>query len=197
MMEIDRDQIALLVYLSIWGIALIGYFLIARVQGLGQSLRQLILWGLIIVGVAAGYGLWQDIAQQNRVSVVTDGTVALRADRNGHFHLTLGVNGVPVDFLIDTGASDLVLSRQDALRAGVDLDQLNFLGQAMTANGMVRSARVTLEEVVLSAGDMTIRDQNVTASVTDGDLNISLAGMTYLRRFARISIEGDRLILER
>ena len=193
----DTDQFMRLIYLGVWGTVLISYFLIARTQGIGQSLRQLVLWGLIFVGVAAGYGLWQDITQQNRITVINEGSVALRADRNGHFHLTLDVNGTPVDFLVDTGASDLVLSRQDAARAGIDLDALNFLGQAMTANGMVRTARVTLDEVVLSTGDLTLRDRDVVASVNDGDLHVSLAGMTYLRRFARISIEGDRLILER
>ncbi len=196
-MTIDGDQIAMLVYLGIWGTVLISYFLIARTQGIGQSLRQLILWGLIIVGVAAGYGLWQDLSQQNRITVVSEGGVALRADRNGHFHITLGVNGTPVDFLVDTGASDLVLTREDAMRAGIDPASLNFLGQAMTANGMVRTARVTLDEVALRAGDLDIRDRDVTASVTEGELHISLLGMTYLRRFARISIEGDRLVLER
>lgn len=196
-MTIDGDQIAMLVYLGIWGTVLISYFLIARTQGIGQSLRQLILWGLIIVGVAAGYGLWQDLSQQNRITVVSEGGVALRADRNGHFHITLGVNGTPVDFLVDTGASDLVLTREDAMRAGIDPASLNFLGQAMTANGMVRTARVTLDEVALRAGDLDIRDRDVTASVTEGELHISLLGMSYLRRFARISIEGDRLVLER
>lgn len=196
-MEIDSDQIARLVYLGIWGTVLISYFLISRTQGIGQSLRHLLLWGLIFVGVAAGYGLWQDISQQNRITVVSEGGVALRADRNGHFHLTLGVNGTPINFLVDTGASDLVLSRADAERAGIDLAGLNFLGQAMTANGMVRTARVTLDEVVLATGDLNIRDRDVVASVNEGELHISLLGMTYLRRFARISIEGDRLILER
>lgn len=196
-MEIDSDQIARLVYLGIWGTVLVSYFLIARTQGIGQSLRQLLLWGLIFVGVAAGYGLWQDLSQQNRITVVSEGGVSLRADRNGHFHLTLGVNGAPISFLVDTGASDLVLSREDAARAGLDLDELNFLGQAMTANGMVRTARVTLDEVVLSTGDLNIRDSDVAASVNEGELHVSLLGMTYLRRFARISIEGDRLILER
>lgn len=196
-MEIDSDQIARLVYLGLWGTVLVSYFLISRRQGIGQSLRHLLLWGLIFVGVAAGYGLWQDISQQNRMAVVNEGSVALRADRNGHFHLTLDVNGTPIAFLVDTGASDLVLSREDAARAGIDLGSLSFLGQAMTANGMVRTARVTLDEVVLNAGSLTFRDHSVPASVNEGELHVSLAGMTYLRRFARISIEGDRLILER
>ncbi len=193
----DSDQIMRLVYLGVWGTVLISYFLIARTQGIGQSLRQLLLWGLIFVGVAAGYGLWQDVTQQNAVSVRGDGAVVLRAGRDGHFHLGLDVNGTPVQFIIDTGASDLVLSQEDAARVGFDPQALPYLGQARTANGIVGIARVTLDEVVLAQDGLEIRDTNVPAFVNEGQLDVSLLGMGYLRRFARIAIEGDRLILER
>ncbi len=194
----DSDQVMRLVYLGIWGTVLISYFLIARTQGLGQSLRQLVLWGLIFVGVAAGYGLWQDITrQQSAISVVGDGAVELRAGRDGHFRLTLGVNGTPVEFIIDTGATELVLSRDDAARVGFDPDALAYLGQARTANGVVGIARVSLDEVVLAQDGLEIRDTDVSAFVNEGELDVSLLGMGYLRRFARIAIEGDRLILER
>ncbi|MCC5964226.1 MAG: TIGR02281 family clan AA aspartic protease [Rhodobacteraceae bacterium] len=193
----DSDQIMRLLYLGIWGTVLISYFLIARTQGIGQSLRQLVLWGLIFVGVAAGYGLWQDLRGGNSVMVQGDGSVVLRAGRDGHFHLGLDVNGVPVDFIVDTGATDLVLSQDDAARVGLDPQALPYLGQARTANGVVGIARVTLDEVVLAHDGLEIRDTDVSAFVNEGELDISLMGMGYLRRFARISIEGDRLTLER
>ena len=193
----DSDQIMRLIYLGVWGTVLISYFLIARTQNIGQSLRHLILWGLIIVGVAAGYGLWQEFTRDNSITVAGDGSVVLWAGRNGHFHIELGVNGTPVDFIIDTGASDLVLSQADAARVGIDPQSLAYLGRARTANGTVGIARVTIEEVVLAHGDLEIRDQNVSAFVNEGELDISLLGMGYLRRYARIAIEGDRLILER
>ena len=193
----DSDQIMRLVYRGIWGTVLISYFLIARSQGIGQSLRQLVLWGLIFVGVAAGYGLWQDLRGANSVMVQGDGSVVLRAGRDGHFHLDLDVNGVPVDFIVDTGASDLVLSQEDASRVGFDPQALPYLGQARTANGVVGIARVSLDEVVLAHDGLEIRDTDVSAFVNEGELDVSLMGMGYLRRFARISIEGDRLTLER
>ena len=193
----DGDQIARLFYLGIWGTVLISYVLIARRQNIGQSLRHLLLWGLLFVGVAAGYGLWQDIAGSNQVSVTGDGEIVLRAQRDGHFHLTLDVNSEPVRFIIDTGATDLVLSRADAARVGLDPDNLAYLGQARTANGIVGLARVTLDEVTLAHDDLVIRDSNVPAFVNEGQLDVSLLGMGYLRRYARISIEGERMILER
>ncbi len=196
-MELDSDQIMRLVYLGVWGTVLIGYFLIARTQGIGQSLRQLLLWGLIFVGVAAGYGLWQEISTQNQVTVTGDGAIVLRAGRDGHFHLGLDVNGTPVQFIVDTGASELVLSREDAARVGLDPQSLPYLGTARTANGPVGIARVTLDDVVLSSGGLNIHDRDVPAFVNEGQLDISLLGMGYLRRYARISIEGDTLRLER
>ena len=193
----DSDQIMRLVYLGVWGTVLISYFLIARSQSLGQSLRQLMLWGLIFVGVAAGYGLWQDMTSQNRAISVGDGGIILRVQRDGHFHLDLDINGTPVSFLIDTGATDLVLSQSDAERVGLNPSELPYLGQARTANGIVGLARVTLDEVVLSHDGIEFRDTRVPAFVNEGQLDVSLLGMGYLRRYARISIEGDRLILER
>ena len=193
----DSDQIARMLYLGIWGTVLISYFLIARQQNLGQTLRHALLWGLIFVGVAAGYGLWQDISQTSRVSVNGDGAIVLRAARDGHFHLDLQFNSEPVRFIIDTGASDLVLSQADAERVGLAPETLAYLGQARTANGIVGLARVSLDEVILAHGDLEIRDTQVPAFVNEGQLDISLLGMGYLRRYARISIEGERLILER
>ncbi|MDD7970328.1 retropepsin-like aspartic protease family protein [Roseinatronobacter alkalisoli] len=193
----DSDQVARLVYLGVWGTVLISYFLIARQQNIGQTLRHALLWGLIFVGVAAGYGLWQDVTQSNRVSVTGDGAIVLRAARDGHFHLDLQINSEPVRFIIDTGASDLVLSRADAERVGLDPDTLAYLGQARTANGIVGLARVSLDDVILAHGDLEIHDTNVPAFVNEGQLDVSLLGMGYLRRYARISIEGERLILER
>lgn len=193
----NTDQVMQLVYLGVWGTVLISYFLISRTQGIGQSLRHLLLWGLIIVGVAAGYGLWQDISRDRDMIVSGEGAVVLRAGRNGHFHLDLQINGTPVNFIIDTGASDLVLSQDDAARVGFDPQGLAYLGRARTANGVVGLARVTLDEVVLAHDDLVIQDRNVQAYVNEGELDVSLLGMGYLRRYARIAIEGDRLILER
>ncbi|TVP71944.1 MAG: TIGR02281 family clan AA aspartic protease [Rhodobacteraceae bacterium] len=196
-MEFDGDQIARLVYLGIWGTVLISYMLISRAQRLGESLRHLVLWALIFVGVAAGYGLWQDVSAPARIAVSGDGALVLRADRSGHFNLTMAVNGTPTDFMLDTGATEIVLTQADAARAGFDPQALSYLGEARTANGIVRTARVTLDEVVLGADDLEFRDRDVIAYVNEGALDVSLLGMAYLRRFARITIEGDTLVLER
>jgi aspartyl protease family protein len=192
----STDDVMQLVYLSIWGVVLIGYFLTARATNLGTTLRHAVLWGLIFVGVAAAYGLWQNMTDR-RATVTGDGEIVLRAGSDRHFKLELRVNGSPVEFILDTGASDIVLSQDDAARVGFDPASLPYLGQARTANGTVGLARVELTEVVLAEGGLEFRDTNVPAFVNEGALDISLLGMGYLSRYARISIEGDRLILQR
>jgi len=190
------DDMMQLVYLSIWGAVLVGYFLVARTTNLGTTLRHAVLWGLIFVGVAAGYGLWQNMTDRGS-SVTGDGEIVLRAGSDRHFKLDLKVNGTPITFILDTGASDIVLSQDDAARVGLDPDSLPYLGQARTANGTVGLARVELAEVVLAEGGLEFRDLNVPAFVNEGELDVSLLGMGYLSRYARIAIEGERLILQR
>ncbi|MGY6548399.1 MAG: retropepsin-like aspartic protease family protein [Roseinatronobacter sp.] len=196
-MDLDGDQVMRLIYLTIWATVLLSYVLVSRAKGIGQALRHLVLWGLIFVGVAAGFGLWQDLQPRSGVMVTGEGAVELRAGRDGHFRLELDVNEVPVAFILDTGATELVLSQQDAARVGLNPQSLPYLGQARTANGLVRIARVTLDEVTLRHGELEFRDTRVPAFVNEGQLDTSLLGMTYLRNFARITIEGDRLRLER
>lgn len=194
----DADQTMRMLYLGLLGGALLAYALLSRRTSLGQSLRHLLLWGLIIVGIAAGYALWQDtIAPQGRVMVSGEGQISVPRSRDGHYYLSLTINDAPVRFVVDTGASDLVLSQRDAAAAGLDPDTLAYLGQARTANGVVPIARVILDEVVLSEGDLRIADRRVPAFVNQGELDISLLGMGYLERFARIEIDSGRLVLTR
>ena len=192
------DEISRIMYLTILGGALLAYVLLANRTNIGQAVRHFLLWGLIILGVAAGYGLWEDTFATRTQAVVTgDGQVSIPRARDGHYYLTLEVNGVPVRFVVDTGATDLVLSQRDAAATGLDPDSLAYLGQARTANGVVAIARVTLDEVVLSEGDLRIADRRVPAFVNQGELDTSLLGMGYLERFARIEIASGRLILTR
>ena len=190
----DGDQIARGLYLALLGAAVAGYFLVANRDRLGQVAQYAALWGLIFVGAIAAFGLWSDIRDDvTPRQSYAGGRVEVPRGPGGHYDVTLEVNGAPVRFVVDTGATDVVLSHDDAERAGVDLDGVIYGGRAMTANGPVQVASVTLDEVRL--GEFVDRD--VRAAVTDGDLYGSLLGMRYLERFGRITIEGGRLVLER
>jgi aspartyl protease family protein len=154
------------------------------------------VWIFIFLGVIASYGLWDDIRQtvrpQQSVAQET-GRVEVPRSRDGHYYLTLEVNGTPVEFLVDTGASQVVLNERDAERAGIDTKALAYLGRARTANGEVRTASVWIDEISLGG----ITDRNLRVWVNEGELEQSLLGMGYLQRWSSIEIRNGALVLTR
>lgn len=186
---------ARLIYLGLLLVAIGGFLVVEFRRDSGRTSRGVIAWALIFLAVIAGAGLWEDVRRDivPRQQVVSPSRVEVPLGRDGHFHLVADLNGQPVRFVVDTGASSLALSARDAARAGIDLDRLVYAGQAQTANGMVRTATVRLDRVEIGE----IRDENVPAVVIEGDPGVSLMGMDYLRRFARVGFEGNTLVLER
>ena len=189
------DSFASLAYLVLLLIAVGGFLLVELRERPGKTLRMAAAWGLIFLGAIALAGLWPDI--RNAISPearMLDGNrIEVPIGSDGHYQLTAQVNDVSIRFVIDTGASSIALGPRDAERVGIDLDNLAYIGEARTANGIVETAPVRLD--TLTIGD--IRDENVPAMVLRADLEQSLMGMSYLSRFARVSIEANRLILER
>ena len=186
---------ARLVFLSLLVLALGGFLVVEFRRDAGAATRAVLAWGLIFVAAVGAAGLWEDIQRDvmPRQAVVSPTRIEVPVGRDGHFHLTAELNGVPVRFVVDTGASSIALGPRDAQRVGIDLDRLVFAGQARTANGLVRTATVRLDSVAL--GDIV--DQNVPAIVIRGEVDRSLLGMDYLSRFARVGFEDGTLVLER
>ena len=192
MSEYDIGRLA---YLILLGTAFGGYFLAQNRENLGKSAQQAMVWGLIFVGVIAGFGLWSDIRDDvaPRQSVAGAGIIEVPRSFDGHYYLNLQLNGKTVNFVVDTGATSVVLTQSDAKRIGIDLNDLVYSGTANTANGVVRTARARVNQVQL--GD--ISDRDVAVFVNEGEMDGSLLGMSYLQRFEKIEIAGDRLILTR
>ncbi|RKF16938.1 TIGR02281 family clan AA aspartic protease [Roseovarius spongiae] len=192
MQDIDTAN---LVYLIVLGGAVVFWFIASNRQSLGKTMQHALLWGLIFIGVLAGIGLWDDIRRTvtPMQTVVSDGVLELPRAPDGHYYLLANVNGAPIRFVVDTGASQVVLSAEDARAAGIDPDTLAYTGSASTANGIVRTASVRLDS--FEVGGM--RDTGVRAVVTEGELFESLLGMTYLQRFSNINIADGKLVLER
>ena len=191
----SNDDYGRLAYLILLGLAVGGYFLAQSRESLGKTAQQAAIWGVIFIGVIAGVGLWSDIRDDvaPRQSIIDTGTIEVPRGPDGHYHLVLDLNETPVEFVVDTGASGVVLTQADAARIGIDPGSLVFAGSATTANGVVRTARARVNEMQL--GDIV--DRNVTVYVNEGELEDSLLGMDYLQRFQRIAIEDGRLILTR
>jgi aspartyl protease family protein len=118
-------------------------------------------------------------------------SIALERDARGHYRVEAAVNGIPVAFMIDTGASDVVLSPADAGRLGLRPDRLRFTGRATTANGEVALAPVSLREIRI--GQLSRRD--VDAVVNGSPMPFSLLGMSFLASLEGWEARGDRLLL--
>ncbi len=189
------DNFARLAYLVLLLIAVGGFLLVELRERPGKTLRMAAAWGMIFLGAIALSGLWPDIrnAITPEVRMLEGGRIEVPIGDDGHYHLTAEVNGTAIRFVIDTGASSIALGPRDAERIGIDPENLAYIGEAQTANGTVETAPVNLDSVTI--GD--IRDESVPAVVLRADLEQSLMGMSYLSRFARVSIESNRLILER
>ncbi|HRV63463.1 MAG TPA: TIGR02281 family clan AA aspartic protease [Albidovulum sp.] len=191
----DGDDFGRLAYLALLLLAVGGYFLAQARRNLGRTAQQAAIWVFIFIGVIVAYGLWGDLRRTvlpEQTRVVGDG-IEVAASDDGHYYLTAEVNGARVLFVVDTGASQIVLTARDAERAGLDPAGLGYFGSAQTANGMVRTAPVRLERFTLGP----FEDRNLPAVVNAGDLDTSLLGMSYLGRFRTLAISGDRLHLTR
>lgn len=185
----DTSQIIALGFLALLGVSFLGSLL---AHG---GLRNAAIWALILFGFIGVANNWDDISRDfaPQQATFTDTQIEVAKGPDNHFRLTLRINGVPIDFLVDTGASQVVLTQADAARVGLDPDNLPYIGTAFTANGEVATAPVRLDTVEL--GD--IRDTRIRASVNSGDMDMSLLGMSYLSRFESIEIRRDTLFLNR
>lgn len=140
----------------------------------------------VAAGLAAGQGV---LALDRSLARAAPATVAKAAD--GHFWAEGRVEGRPVRFLVDTGATTVALTPEDAARLGVDLDALAFDRAVKTASGQVRAARVMLDRIAVAGAE--VRD--VEALVIEDGLHASLLGMSYLGRLSRIEATPTALVL--
>jgi clan AA aspartic protease (TIGR02281 family) len=123
-------------------------------------------------------------------SVTVTNSLTLRAQQNGHVFLTAIVNNAPIRFMVDTGATWVSLTHQDAVRAGV-AGNLNYTLPMMTANGPAKAASVTLGGVRI--GQLEI--DGVEATVMPEDAGVSLLGQSFLKRLQSYEMRGDVLTL--
>lgn len=131
-------------------------------------------------------------AVTNLSATVSDSHVtAIPKAADGHFWANASVNAHAVRFLVDTGATVVALTPQDAQRLGFDPASLVYNRKVTTANGATSAAAVTLSSV--SVGQSAVQD--VQALVLKDGLTTSLLGMSYLGRLSRIEATPSSLIL--
>ncbi|MEW6164807.1 MAG: TIGR02281 family clan AA aspartic protease [Pseudomonadota bacterium] len=154
--------------------------------------------GVKLVAIEAGAAVFEVEGKQRRMrigqSVVSAPSserrsITLAADVKGHFVTAGSINGTPVSFLVDTGATLISLGAADAKRARIDMTK-GQPGMSMTANGTTRVWKVKLSSV--KVGDITLA--NVDAAVHEQDMPVVLLGMSFLNRM-EIRRDGQSMIL--
>lgn len=120
-------------------------------------------------------------------------TVELKAGAHGHFYSRIRVNGSDVEAMVDTGASIVALTFEDAASAGIHVRDPEFTHRVSTANGVARVAMITLDSVAID--DIMVR--NVRAAVAErGKLSKTLLGMSFLGQLRRTEMSRGVLVLE-
>ena len=161
---------------------------------------------LALIGAVSAVGAAQGVArfeQKNAVpelraalaiapSAAVEGQAAsIAKGADGHYWAEADVNGSRVRFLVDTGASAVALTTQDAKRLGIDPSKLDYAYKVLPASGQTRAAAVKLGSISIAGAQVS----NVDALVIEEGLETSLLGMSYLGRLSRFEATKTALIL--
>jgi aspartyl protease family protein len=186
-------------------------------SGVKHFIREATLWvGVALFGFTAVYYFddLREFASQSIATVVSntdidtdrdnpaptsqqstsgfERSVTLKASSNGHFFARAYINGRPIAVMVDTGATKIALTYEDAERLGIRPHGSDFSLTTRTANGTARAAPVTLDDVRI--GDVEV--SNLRGSIAEpGKLHVTLLGMEFIRKLARFELRGKELIL--
>lgn len=195
----DGDQAVHFIYLVGVLILVVSALMVRRIP-IAQGLKMFIGWVLIFGAAFVVFTLKDEfIALGNRVLLETRGgieqeskagEVRVRQSPDGHFWVTAELNGEPVRFLVDSGATTTSISRQTAERAGIEPSR-GFGAMVQTANGVVMVDRGRAESI--EVGPIERRNLAVHISDAFGDLNV--VGMNFLSTLSAWSVEGRTLVL--
>jgi aspartyl protease family protein len=187
-------KIAILVFA---GAAVLIMFRERFVHALTAALLWVVLALMLVVGYSYRFEL-RDVADRVLAElmpghVVSHGrSVEVARAANGDFGVNAQINGARVAMVLDTGATSVVLTRDDAKAAGLPLEVLIYSATIETANGRTRAAPVTLDRIAVGG----LVERSVEALVAQpGTLKTSLLGMSFLNRLQSWEVHGDRLLL--
>jgi aspartyl protease family protein len=168
---------------------------------LNEALRHIAIWAGVIAVLVLGYsfrGELGGVLMRVRAEFAPGypapagaNEVVVTQDTDGGYYLIGQVNGQPVRFLADTGASDIVLSPQDAQRLGVDVASLRFTSPSQTANGIGHGAGYTASSLAVGP----IRLTEVPMQINQAPMSSSLLGMAFFRRLESFQLKDGKLYL--
>jgi aspartyl protease family protein len=118
--------------------------------------------------------------------------IVVKRAQDGHYYLFGQINDNRIKFMVDTGASGVVVSKEVAKKVGIDINNLKFNYISYTANGEVRTARFAVAK--FKVGNLVL--YNFSIEVTEGELGISLLGMSFLEKLEYYKFDNDELYLK-
>ena len=172
-----------------------------RSDSLWKVIKQFVGWSLFLLLLITLYSYRTEFSQvKDRVMAAImpqigfekePGTMSFYSSSNGHFHVEAMVNGQNIRFLVDTGASDVVIAPHLVESLGYTVKPEDFTKIYHTANGKGRGAPIVLKEFNIGALSM----QNLPASINQAPMRTSLLGMRFFNRLKSYQVQGDVLTI--
>jgi aspartyl protease family protein len=166
-------------------------------QAIGAALLWIAIGLVLLVGYTYRFEL-REVADRVLAEIIPGHVIAhgrsveVARAFNGDFDISARINGARVAMVLDTGASSVVLTREDAKAAGLPLEVLSYTAVIDTANGRTHAAPVRLDRIAVGG----LVERSVDALVAQpGQLKTSLLGMSFLNRLQSWEVRGDRLLL--
>lgn len=165
-----------------------------------KMFKNALIWFGLIVFLVFIYSFKNDFGQIKQRFVgelmpskaqINNGEIQIRKSENGHFQINAEINNQNIKFLVDTGASDVVIPVNIAKELGINIEQLSFNRAYNTANGRIFAAPFKIDMMEISG----IRFYDIPASVSNSNLLTPLLGMSFLRKLKEYRISGNILTL--
>jgi aspartyl protease family protein len=189
----------------IWGVIMVLLLvssLAARRLPLGQVAKMALAWIAIFAALFAVFSfrfefqtIWERIKSDfagTAGQTVSGEAIALQRQDDGHYWLQVQVNGRPVDFMIDSGATTTAMNAKTATDTAIDVDAEGFPVFIDTANGRVAAKRGLIQSMQI--GPHKLQDHHVVVSENFGDTNV--LGMNFLDGMKSWNVEGNVMTLQ-
>ena len=187
------DNTGNLIYLAILCAILIFSFFSWK-NSLRKFIKFGLIWFIIFIFFIVVALVWENYRSEKSSLNIFDKDrerLTLKTASDGHFYVTLSINNKPINFLIDTGATAMILSKKDGEKLGFNVDNLNFSQLAQTANGEILISPVVFDKVSLGFKNFS----NVKAFISQTDMEKSLLGMSFLSRLKKLELGRNIMII--
>ena len=191
--KVNIDDTGNLIYLAILCAILIFSFFSWK-NSLRKFIKFGLIWFIIFIFFIVVALVWENYRSEKSSLNIFDKDLerlTLKTASDGHFYVTLSINNKPINFLIDTGATAMILSKKDGEKLGFNVDKLNFSQLAQTANGEILISPVVFDKVSLGFKNFS----NVKAFISHTDMEKSLLGMRFLSRLKKIELDRNIMII--